>query len=450
MRKGHLILRFTALAIVIAFGFGLIRLWMLRFDAGDIYSPYSSLRSDPLGTRVFYESLEQLPGARLRRNYKPLKKLTRADGDTLFYLGVDRVTMPEEFDGSTSRPDDNRTSAEKAIQDFASSGGRVVITFTPSAGITNITALQKLLDELNVKDKDKGEPETKPADEPETRPADSGEDQDDPELDIDDLDDDDDAPPYEPPEAFWDLSVGVEDDEPGQDRHSVPAVGSHEISSTWPEVAWHGSIFFEKFSESWKVIYRRNDKPVIIERSIGAGSIVICADTYFLSNEAMVTETTRNTQLLAWLAGKPRIVFDETHLGLENRQGVASLAREHGLTSLFFVLLAIAGLYIWKSNVTFLPRDPEQVERFGGRDIAGKSSAIGLHNLLRKCVPVSGVLNECLKHWTASTSTARPKQRDDLKTIKSVIAAENNLPAKRRDPVKTYTKICRILAERKK
>ena len=37
-------------------------LFQLRFEQGDIYPAYSSLRADPLGTKVFYESLETLPG----------------------------------------------------------------------------------------------------------------------------------------------------------------------------------------------------------------------------------------------------------------------------------------------------------------------------------------------------------------------------------------------------
>ena len=35
-------------------------LMVLRFESGDVYPVYSSLRSDPLGTRAFYDSLEDL------------------------------------------------------------------------------------------------------------------------------------------------------------------------------------------------------------------------------------------------------------------------------------------------------------------------------------------------------------------------------------------------------
>jgi hypothetical protein len=437
MRKSNIILKFGAIAIVIAFGFGMVRLWMLRFEAGDIYTPYSSLRSDPLGTRVLYESLEQLPGAAVRRNYKSLRKLTRSDGDTLFFLGIDSSTMPGELDMSTSQPADIENSSARAIYDFATSGGRVVISFTPSAGIGSIGFLKELFG-----DEDKDEPDTQPDTQPKTKPA---------EEQVEDLEGlQEDVPAFEPPEIVMSLSLGVEDVDSWSQLHDMPAEGSDEISSNWPDVPWHGSIYFDEFSVGWKVIYRRNNKPVIIERALGSGSIVICADTYFLSNEAMVSETTRNVQLLAWLASNKNIVFDETHLGIANSEGVVSMARQHGLTNLFFVLLLLAALYIWRSSVSFIPRDPEHAERFGGREISGKSSAVGLHNLLRRCIPVSNILNECLKHWSASAATKRPKQRDDQQKIRAVISAENNLPKKQKDPVKAYTTICRILAERKK
>ena len=46
-----------ALAVAALFVAGLIQLFLLRFKAGDVYPAYSSLRSDPLGTQVLFESL---------------------------------------------------------------------------------------------------------------------------------------------------------------------------------------------------------------------------------------------------------------------------------------------------------------------------------------------------------------------------------------------------------
>ena len=48
----------TLLVVLAAFLFGLLHLFNLRFAAGDVYPPYSSLRSDPVGCRIYYESLK--------------------------------------------------------------------------------------------------------------------------------------------------------------------------------------------------------------------------------------------------------------------------------------------------------------------------------------------------------------------------------------------------------
>ena len=443
MRKTRLILRFTAVAMVIAFGFGMLRLWLFRFESGDIYRPYSSLRTDPLGTRAFYESLERLPDVTIRRNYRSLKKLTAPDGSTLFYLGVASIGRPRYTISGPQPPDLGQTSAQ-ALHDFAASGGRVVVSLAPSVRINSLNISEMLfgerVDDENTTDEEK---------EDEKNEEDEGKQEDEEEEpeQVEDTEDESDA--YKSPESILGFSLEKEDYTSCPELRDTPAEGSDEISSGWPAVKWLGGTCFKELSNDWNVIYRRGDRPVIVEKSVGAGSVVICADTYFLSNEAMIDPAARNVQLLAWLAGEPNIIFDETHLGVVNDEGVASLAGEHGLSGLFFVLLAIGGLYIWKSSASFLPRDPEHSERFGGQEVSGRSSAAGLHSLLRKCIPVSSVLNECLKHWSVSVSTNKAKQRDARDKIVAVIDAENNRPARRRDPVKAYTKICRILAERK-
>jgi hypothetical protein len=463
MGKTPVILRFAALAVVIAFGVGMVGFWLLRFESGDIYRPYSSMRSDPLGTRAFYESLEQLPEITVRRNYKSLKKLTAPDGGTLFYLGIDRDAMPSELAMGTSGPSEFGGGSARAIHNFISNGGRVVVSFSPLAGASRIDALEVLFGDREDESEDDEEESTdndgKSTDDKEESTDDDGKSTDDKEESTND--EKEKTEPSEPEDTETEdhtydslgstlgLSMDYEDDASWQQVHDTPAEGSDEISAGWPGIAWHGRMYFKDLSNEWTVIYRRADKPVIIERAIDSGSIVICTDTYFLSNEAMIDRNSRNPQLLAWLVNKPTVVFDETHLGVVSGEGISSLAEEHGLANLFFVLLVIAGLYLWKSSVSFLPRDPEHIERFGGHGISGKSSAAGLHNLLRKCIPVSRILNECLKHWSASISTSRPKQRAARDKIRAVIDAENNRSTRQQDPVKAYTTICRILAERK-
>ena len=432
MPRSPLILRLTALAVIVAFGYGVTRLMLLRFESGDVYAEYSSLRTDPLGVRALYESLERLDGVSVRRNYKPLKKLTTNDGDTLFYLGVKKGLLPDELETASSRPAEERKTAAKAIHEFISSGGRLIVSFTPKAGAESFDALDDLFGDVDDDDEED-------EDEDKDKDKDKVEDEEFPDAG-DEL--------YGPDSALG-LSMRTRDADDALELNKLPAVGTHKISINWASIPWKGSLYFTELTDDWKVIYQQADEPVIVERTIGSGSIVICADSFFLSNEAMIGKSTRNPQLLAWLAGGKSIIFDETHLGVANTESISSLAREFGLANLLFVLLAIGGLYVWKSSASLLPRDPEHAERFGGSEIAGRSSALGLHTLLRKSIPTGKLLGECLARWAASVSGSRPRQRADRKKIEAIVEAENNRPERQRDPVKAYTKICRILAERK-
>jgi hypothetical protein len=112
---------FTILVIALAGGFfyGLWMLYQLRFAAGDIYPPYSSLRADPMGTKALYESILQVPGLSAARNYLPLENAPKGNA-TFVFLGEE----PHIFEASP----------EERLKDFealARSGARVVIAMRP-------------------------------------------------------------------------------------------------------------------------------------------------------------------------------------------------------------------------------------------------------------------------------------------------------------------------------
>ena len=114
-------LRFVFSAFLIAvFLIGVVNLFLLRFKAGDVYPPYSSLRSDPLGTRAFYESLDNLDNIAAKRNYRPMSKIKSGQGVTFFYLGA------KIFNSDSVYKD-----LLKSFEHIAKSGGRLVIAFFP-------------------------------------------------------------------------------------------------------------------------------------------------------------------------------------------------------------------------------------------------------------------------------------------------------------------------------
>jgi hypothetical protein len=109
----------AALLIAVVFLTGVVELFVLRFEGGDVYPPYSSLRADPFGTRALYESLATIPGVTVTRNLKPLETLAGTSG-VVFYNGVDPWTF--------------RTSTYKALERFETvlqHGARLIVSFQP-------------------------------------------------------------------------------------------------------------------------------------------------------------------------------------------------------------------------------------------------------------------------------------------------------------------------------
>jgi len=58
------------LASVAALAVGIVELFELRFEGGDVYPSTPRCRADPLGTMAIYESLPGLPGFSVRRDFR--------------------------------------------------------------------------------------------------------------------------------------------------------------------------------------------------------------------------------------------------------------------------------------------------------------------------------------------------------------------------------------------
>jgi hypothetical protein len=388
------------LLVVILFAFGLRQLFDLRFQSGDIYPNYSSLRADPLGTKALYESYGNL--APVSRNYRPLARLPQSQGTILFLLGL------KPFDLSASPTE----AAE--IEAFVKSGGRLVLGLAASEpGATRRIPAPGSGTKTN---------RAAPLPSPGPNPAPTTE--------------------LEPGKLFLSERWGFELDyvSKGDDHRASLAGSAAELPKSIP---FHGAVAFKNLGPEWKVIYERaNYQAVLMERQMGLGSIVVFADSYLFSNEALLKE--RHPSLLAWFtANQAQIVFDETHLGVRENLGIASLARKYRLHGVGVGILLLAGLYIWKNAVPFLPPHPNEVER--DAVLLGKDSAAGFINLLRRNVAVAELLPSCIQEWQKSCGHQTP--RNKLQQVQSIIDAENAKEPRRRDPVLIYESIRKVLAK---
>lgn len=128
-----------AAALVAGFLFGLWELYQLRFEAGDIYPPYSSLRADPLGAKALFETIQELPGRSSARNYRPVTSLAKTPATVLF-LGQDPLAF-----GAAGEQD------LKELETLASGGASVVIAMRPVRRFVETKVQQKLRSPIPLK-----------------------------------------------------------------------------------------------------------------------------------------------------------------------------------------------------------------------------------------------------------------------------------------------------------
>lgn len=358
-------------------GYGIVELFKLRMTHGDVFPPYSTLRGDPLGTKVLLDSLNAIPGLNALRNYRPLVRLKPTGPITLVYAGIRYESYWEDKELSH-------------FDELVSSGSRAVFAFAPERART--PAEERSRRERKEEAKKAEEEEKKKKEQPGKKET--------PEekkrrLRAVLLEKKGTA--FEEVAAKWGFKFQIphrvrEEHPPELDVTAEKAGAALERS-----LPWNSELYFEDLKPEWKTLYSMNGRPVVIERTWGAGSIVLAADSYFLSNEGLFGKR-RPPKLLAHLIGSPRtIVFDEEHLGVTEQSGISTLARKYQLHGLIGGLALIAALFLWQNMVRFVPPQPQALE--AASLVAGRGSSEGFLALLRRSVPASDLLSTCLAEW---------------------------------------------------
>lgn len=425
MLKGNRAVAIVLALSLVGLGAGVLHLIQLRFSAGDVYPPYSSLRADPLGSKALWESLQQMPGVKVRRSFEPLEKLKESSGTTLMLAGVPAREFRTAFDWEL-----------RDLEHFAVNGGRVVITIIPEA---EESALQKQREEFERQHPRKGSTRERKLKDPGKQDAKKGNEKSNPDLPRG-------VKKVELKDA-WSLGIEYKNLSRDADGRAQPAEVTRKVDdSGLPEkLNWHSAIRFDKPDDRWRVIYDRDSKPVVVERRMGSGSIVVLTDSWHISNEALRKD--RESGLLAWIVGsKPNIIFDETHLGVQVEEGVATLARKYRLHGLFLGLLLLATLYIWQNASTFVPPAEVIARETTGDQVHGRDSASGFVNMLRRGVRPQDILKTCFEEWLKTNGRGGSGAEKHLAAMRAAYDADHRLEARDRRPVETYRQMCHMLA----
>lgn len=378
MKRAFIWLGLAACAALL--GFSVHELFLIRFQRGDVYPPYSTLRTDPLGTKVWFEALGDLPGVAVRRNFSPQLELPHLRGATLWVVGAGDGTGLTKSDAAE-------------IESFLRFGGRVIIAFEPV-----------LHDPIKTDTPDRKEPKAdaspspQPDDPPEPDPG---------TMSLDDL------------LEKWGAKVahaGVPRPDADQPAPALSAKLVPDLVDLEPELTWHSSLVFELTPETWVPIYLRAQKPVLARRSFGAGEIILVGDAFLLSNEAL--RTARAPRLLNWLAdadAAPVMIFDETLHGVVQQDGVANLARKYRLEAPAAALLVLAILFIWKNAAAFNPAPPPP--RGETLTITGREASAGLVNLLRRHLTPRELFATAVAEWRRSFGAQAPDLARQLEQV---------------------------------
>lgn len=383
-RSKLLILTFCLLLVLAAAS--LYQLFALRFEAGDVFPAGSSLRSDPQGSMALYQALERTGGVTVQRNYRSLAN-QKVTASTILLLGNNH----HELDTA-----DKKEIAE--VDQLVAAGNRVVVAFNPVITV----------------------PECRPV--PASKPADAKT-----------------PKAVKAPDTAWGISAGyLPVSESAPDKQLVKANLTEPGLALPAEIRLLSRLTLQPPPAGWRTIYAVDGKAVVLERSIGSGSLVLVSDSSLFSNEALKAD--RQAALLVWLLGEHRrIIFDEFHLGVSEQGGIMALARRFGLLPLIGVLLLMAGLYIWQQSI---PLNPAGAVASNDQAVGvTHDSFSGLVNLLQRSIPANQLLKVCCQEWQKSFKRELQQDAALRKELSDAMTAQD-------DPVTRYQRIARLRAER--
>jgi hypothetical protein len=397
------------IVITILFIAGIYHIFSIRFTLGDVYPHYSSLRSDPMGTKIFYEGLLNLPGHVVKRDYSSVPTWEGGNDTTLFILGL-KTGMDHSVLINPGREN------YKTFSSILASGKRVVISLHPVAFSFGPVSIRNRSDKEGAKDK------------PESDKQDKGKDK-----------DREEGPDYSLLKE-WGFNIHSKDGS----KVTMDDLAKNQRNADLPtSIKFPSYYYFTDLDSKWTALYTLKGRPVIISRQYGRGTIILCADSYIFSNEAMMYD--RYPELLSWFVGPAKnIYFDESHFGIQHDIGIIDLAYKYRLQGVILTLILIALLFIWKDATHFVPPQGDDDRNNTGLK-AERDHLDGLVSLLKRNVTSEDLIKTCITEWETTSVKGKAYLGSNTPSVKELedIAAVNTKPSLK------YNAICKKLMERK-
>lgn len=423
--------RFFFIVLLALFSLGIFMIFSIRFEAGDIYPPYSSFRSDPLGCRALHDSLIHTGDVAVSRSVTPLHRMKNLENTTILVPGLG----PNDLSGSLPQ------AWFDAIDGLVKGGVRLVLCSVPSRFEKKPEKpLNKKTAQADKKPLAKTKKPAKTKKMKSDAPAEKNKDQKPAEKNEEKVDNEE---PYQIKQVNIAKAWGFNDDFADRAEGTAAPASKYKKTRGLGDQSWHTSRYFTGLAKEWKPVYTMNGKVVLMERTYGKGSLVLSTDSYFLSNEALRNEA--NPRLLTFLTGgNTKVIFDEAHFGIKAEPGIAGLIKRYGLHGFAWSVLLFCLLYIWKNASYFVPpREDDEI-----RDASARDQASGLASLYKRHINDNDLLAVCIDEWEKTALADRRASLNDQEKrthIKNAAKGNGDKPV---DPVAGYRKIKRMLSER--
>lgn len=341
------------LALILAlFAWGIGRLFEARFAAGDLFPVGSSLRSDALGVRAIHDAFGEALAKNVTRSRGRRGQLAAASDATIFVHQLSFAHLARKGDPLIQE-----------LTEAARQGARVVITLDDSE--TRVCRQTYCNEKVPTRCLLPASPEAPP-------PTGATQDHSCGDAAL----------------GLWGFEVGGTQGDPRNPAQRGEAA-AERLPGTLP---WHSPAKFIDLHGDYRVIYERKGNPLLVERPLGKGSLVLMGEGYLLSNEAQRKD--RAPELLLWLVGDhPRIIFEESHLGISEPRGILSLVKELRLQGFLVGCLLFAALFAWQ-RVRPLALRAEQRRPLVGNLAIGESTLL---SLLRRSLTPKQALLACVE-----------------------------------------------------
>lgn len=339
MRVRERLALIAILVLAFVFVFAVVHLILRRSETAYNYPAYSSLNNSSNGTKAYFEALRRL-GFLPVRNFQPIHKLIGAEAD-IFYAGPNFAAF--------------RYSDAKELEQFerlAREGARVLIAFDPEGTVDmrpeRTKRTRRREDDVRVRE---------------------------------DL-----------LKKRWGIELGYTKRAVSKTLETF-LTGLEVIPVNWHFSSWAGE---------WKASETRGPGPLFLERRFDKGSIVLIANAALFTNRELLLHP--DARVLAGIPGPHRqIIFDESHLGLEDTGTVIGLATAHGLDWMLLGFLVLGVLYVWRNAMSFVPPVPMQRDTA----ISGRDAHSALATLLMQSVPRKSILRTVAEEWNRTASHKR-------------------------------------------